>query len=86
MPSLPRNYTWPDGTALVLYFYFKRKRSQPRGWAVPKAGSRAVVLSALGGWIATQTFLVVSMAALVVEGNNLHDVGRVLLSLIPMPR
>ncbi len=69
------------GSALIGYFSWKRRfgRRTRKPANQPKSiGARA---ADIGGWLATQLFVIVSMCALVVDGNNLLDVGKLFLRL-----
>lgn len=70
------------GSALVGYFAWKRRQGTPARRRRPNAPrtAQSVTMDVLG-WAATQLFVIVSMCALVIEGNDLALVGRLFLRL-----
>ncbi|MDK9708950.1 MAG: MBOAT family protein [Desulforhopalus sp.] len=75
------------GTVLVVYFYLKRKNrrnrrtprqvgSEQNSWLHPLTSLKSV-----WNWGLTQSFVVLSMTALVVEGNDPVAIGKILLRL-----
>lgn len=70
------------GSALVGYFAWKRRQGGPARRRRPNSPRTAQSIALDGlGWAATQLFVIVSMCALVVEGNDLTQAGRLFLRL-----